>query len=216
MSGIPMGERMFDPVEEVIAAIRDGEMIVVSDDEGRENEGDLIMAAEKITPEAVNFMATHGRGLICVAMTRDRLQTLGLSRMGMKGSGDHYHTAFMESVDAAEGITTGISAADRARTIQVLDDAKASGDDLMSPGHTFPLEAVDGGVLRRAGHTEVAVDLATLAGLNPRGVIWAMYDEWTSRKKLIYPLIAAAVVAGFYTLFSKLLFVPLPVGLLFD
>ena len=177
MSGIPMGERMFDPVEEVIAAIRDGEMIVVSDDEGRENEGDLIMAAEKITPEAVNFMATHGRGLICVAMTRDRLQTLGLSRMGMKGSGDHYHTAFMESVDAAEGITTGISAADRARTIQVLDDAKASGDDLMSPGHTFPLEAVDGGVLRRAGHTEVAVDLATLAGLNPRGVICEILRE---------------------------------------
>ena len=168
---------MFDPIEEVIEAIRRGKIVVVTDDEKRENEGDLIVAAEKVTDEAINFMAKHGRGLICVAMTRERLEELGISRMALRGNGDAFKTAFMESVDAAEGITTGISAHDRAQTIQVLVDDESSGRDLVSPGHTFPLEAMDGGVLRRAGHTEAAVDLARLAGLKPVGVICEILRE---------------------------------------
>jgi 3,4-dihydroxy 2-butanone 4-phosphate synthase/GTP cyclohydrolase II len=162
---------MFDRMEDVIAAVARGELVVVTDDESRENEGDLIMAAEKITDTAVNFMAKHGRGLICVAMTADRLRELGVARMATKGSGDAFKTAFMESVDAAEGISTGISAHDRAKTIQVLVNPKSTGKDLVSPGHTFPLQAMAGGVLCRAGHTEAAVDLARLAGLNPAGTI---------------------------------------------
>lgn len=162
---------MFDPVEQVIEAVRNGEMVVVTDDENRENEGDLIMAADKVTDKAVNFMAKHGRGLICVALSGERLESLGISRMTVRGEGDLFRTAFMESVDAAEGITTGISAHDRARTIQVLVNDRSTGKDLVSPGHTFPLRAMEGGVLRRAGHTEAAVDLARLAGLKPAGVI---------------------------------------------
>lgn len=162
---------MFDPVEEVIDAIGRGELVVVLDDENRENEGDLIAAAEKITAEGINFMAKHARGLVCVALTRTPIERLGLSRMAMRGRGDHFGTAFLESVDAAHGITTGISAADRAKTIQMLIDEQSTGRDLVSPGHTFPLEAVEGGVLHRAGHTEASVDLARLAGLNPAGVI---------------------------------------------
>ena len=168
---------MFDAVTDAIAAIAQGDMVVVTDDERRENEGDLIMAGAKVTQAAVNFMATHGRGLICVAMAREQLQALGLSRMAQRGSGDTYGTAFMESVDAAEGITTGISAADRARTIRLLADDRSQGKDLVSPGHTFPLEAAKGGVLRRAGHTEAAVDLARLAGLPPVGVICEVLRE---------------------------------------
>ncbi|MBA4386887.1 MAG: bifunctional 3,4-dihydroxy-2-butanone-4-phosphate synthase/GTP cyclohydrolase II [Verrucomicrobia bacterium] len=162
---------MFDKIDDVVKALRRGEIVIVTDDENRENEGDLMVAAEKATPKAINFMATHGRGLVCVAMTAERLKTLGLSRMTTKNSGDIFRTAFMESVDAARGITTGISAADRARTIQVLISAKSRAKDLVSPGHTFPLEARDGGVLRRAGHTEAAVDLARMAGLKPAGVM---------------------------------------------
>ncbi len=168
---------MFDPIEKVIETIAQGHMVVLTDDESRENEGDLVMAAEKATPEAINFMATHGRGLICVALTPDRLEKLGLYRMPQRGRGDRFGTAFMESVDAAEGVTTGISAQDRARTIQVLVDEASRPDDLVSPGHTFPLEARPGGVLRRAGHTEGAVDLARLAGLKPAGVICEILRE---------------------------------------
>lgn len=171
----PSKERMqdapFADIPNVIEAIRAGEMVVVTDDEGRENEGDLICAAEKATAQEINFMISRGRGLICVAMERNDLVRLGLSRMTRRGGGDPLKTAFMESVDAKEGISTGISAGDRARTVQVMVDDQSSPADLESPGHMFPLEAVEGGVLRRAGHTEAAVDLARLAGLKPAGVI---------------------------------------------
>lgn len=164
---------IFDDVETCVAVIRAGGMVVVADDENRENEGDLIMAAEKVTAEAVNFMAVHGRGLICVPLTRERLEKLGIVRMPLRNRGDAFSTAFMESVDAtaAYGVTTGISAADRAATIRVLVDETSNAGDWVSPGHVFPLEACDGGTLVRAGHTEAAVDLARLAGLNPSGVI---------------------------------------------
>ncbi len=161
----------FDPVPEVIAAIGRGEVVVVLDDERRENEGDLIVAAEKVTPEAINLMARHGCGLICTAMEREQLLRLGIARMGSYGSGDSFRTAFMESVDARSGITTGISAADRAHTIALLVSPEARPSDFIRPGHIFPLEAMDGGVLRRPGHTEAAVDLARLAGLLPAGVL---------------------------------------------
>jgi 3,4-dihydroxy 2-butanone 4-phosphate synthase / GTP cyclohydrolase II len=168
---------MFDPIEEGIAAIGRGEMIVVADDANRENEGDLILAAETVTDAAINFMVRFGRGLVCVALTRERLDALGIARMAMRGEGDAFRTAFMESVDAAEGITTGISAHDRARTVRVLIDPATTRRDLVSPGHMFPLAARDGGVLRRAGHTEAAVDLARLAGLAPAGVICEILHE---------------------------------------
>ncbi|HMO49722.1 MAG TPA: bifunctional 3,4-dihydroxy-2-butanone-4-phosphate synthase/GTP cyclohydrolase II [Kiritimatiellia bacterium] len=161
----------FERLEKAIEAFRQGRIVIVTDDARRENEGDLIVAAEKITPEAINFMTLHGRGLICIAMDSHRLCRLGLSRMMSHGDGDHYRTAFMESVDARDGITTGISAFDRARTVEVLMDDRSTAADLIRPGHMFPLEAVSGGVLRRPGHTEAAVDLCHLAGLKPGGVI---------------------------------------------
>jgi len=160
-----------EKIEKVIDAFKAGKLVVVTDDEGRENEGDLVMSAELVSPEAINFMAKHGRGLICVALPQERLRQLGLKRMPPKGRDDPFQTAFMEAVDAANGITTGISAYDRAQTISVLMDDRSTPDDLVVPGHTFPLEAVEGGVLRRAGHTEAAVDLSRLAGLKPGGVI---------------------------------------------
>ena len=184
---------MFDPIEDVIDAVRRGEMVVVADDKDRENEGDLVMAAEKITPEAVNFMTKHGRGLLCVALTRERLARLGLTRMALRGAGDKFNTAFMESVDAADGITTGISAADRARTIAVLIEEQASRTSLISPGHTFPLETRSGGVLRRAGHTEASADLARLAGLAPAGVICEILQEDGTMARL--PELAGFAVA---------------------
>ncbi len=162
---------VLDPVVDVIAAMRRGEAVVVVDDERRENEGDIIVAAEKATPDLVNFMARHGRGLICVAMEGAALARLGLARMPPHGGGNPHRTAFMESVDAHAGITTGISAADRSRTICLLADPQTSADDLVRPGHIFPLEAVEGGVLRRPGHTEASVDLARMAGLYPAGAI---------------------------------------------
>lgn len=162
---------MFDPISDVIDDIRNGKIIVVTDDENRENEGDLVAAAETITDESINFMTKYGRGLICVAMSKKKLEHLGMNRMASRGKGDAFQTAFMESVDSADGITTGISAHDRAHTIKVLLDDKSTRHDLVSPGHTFPLEAMDGGVLKRAGHTEAAVDLAIFAGLKPAGVI---------------------------------------------
>lgn len=160
----------FDPIDEILEAIRQGEMVIITDDADRENEGDLIMAAEMVTPNAINFMATHGRGLICVPVTEQRAQELGLQRMVLQNR-EMYRTDFTVSVDAAEGVTTGISAMDRAHTIQVLVDPKAQAHNLIQPGHVFPLQAKAGGVLRRAGHTEAAVDLARLAGLKPAGVI---------------------------------------------
>lgn len=166
----------FDPIEDVLAEIRAGRMVIVTDDADRENEGDLVMAAEKVTPEAVNFMARHGRGLICAPITEKRAEQLGLQRMVLENR-ESYRTDFTVSVDAAAGVTTGISAHDRARTIQILVDPAATPRDLVQPGHVFPLRAKDGGVLRRAGHTEASVDLARLAGLEPAGVLCEILNE---------------------------------------
>lgn len=166
----------FDPVEDVIEAIKRGEVVIITDDENRENEGDLVCAAAKATPDVINFMATHGRGLVCVPLTESRAQELQLSRM-KSNDGDPFKTAFTESVDAISGTTTGISAFDRARTIEMLIDSTAVGDDFARPGHIFPLIAKDGGVLRRAGHTEAAVDLSRFAGLYPAGVICEIMND---------------------------------------
>ena len=171
------GSAVLDSIEDVLAAMRRGELVIVVDDEGRENEGDLIVAAEKVTDKAINFMARHGRGLICVALTAERLARLRIGRMASRHGGDSHHTAFMESVDAHEGISTGISAADRTCTIRALVDDSSKPDDLVSPGHVFPLEAREGGTLRRAGHTEASVDLARLAGLKPAAVICEVLRE---------------------------------------
>jgi 3,4-dihydroxy 2-butanone 4-phosphate synthase/GTP cyclohydrolase II len=166
----------FATIEEAIEEIRRGRMVVVCDDENRENEGDLTMAAQFATPEAVNFMATHGRGLICLALTDERCDELGLDLMAAKNE-SAFETAFTISVEAREGVTTGISAHDRARTIQVAIDPHSGPDDLVQPGHVFPLKAKDGGVLERTGQTEAAVDLARLAGLIPAGVICEIMNE---------------------------------------
>ncbi|MBI1357528.1 MAG: 3,4-dihydroxy-2-butanone-4-phosphate synthase [Acidobacteria bacterium] len=166
----------FVPVEEAIEAIRAGEMVVVVDDEDRENEGDLTLAAEKVTPEAINFMATHGRGLICLALTQQRLEHLRVPLVSAHNTSRH-GTAFCELIDAATGVTTGISAADRARTIQVAIDPASGPEDLARPGHIPPLRAQKGGVLVRAGQTEASVDLARLAGLIPAGVICEIMNE---------------------------------------
>ena len=160
----------FDPVEDAIAEIANGNMVIVTDDESRENEGDLIMAASKVTPEAVNKMIVHGRGLICVPLLSSQLTRLGISSM-VPHNREAQRTDFTVSVDAAEGITTGISAYDRASTIQILANPKGNPEQLVQPDHVFPLRARSGGVLERAGHTEAAVDLASLAGLHPSGVI---------------------------------------------
>jgi len=160
----------FDPIEDAVKAIARGEMIVVVDDESRENEGDLVMAASRVTPEAINFMAQYGRGLICVPMDPDWIDRLALPPM-VEVSQDSMQTAFTVSVDARQGVTTGISAADRAETIRVLANPASRPDDLVRPGHIFPLRAKPGGVLRRPGHTEAGVDLARLAGLDPVAVI---------------------------------------------
>jgi 3,4-dihydroxy 2-butanone 4-phosphate synthase/GTP cyclohydrolase II len=160
----------FRAVAEALKVYRRGGLLVVADDARRENEGDLLCAAAKITPEKINFMARHGRGLICVALEAAHLARLGIQRVTPRGGGK-FGTAFTESVDAAHGISTGISAYDRAHTIRLLVSAQAQPADFVAPGHVFPLEAVAGGVLRRAGHTEAAVDLARLAGLPPAGVI---------------------------------------------
>ncbi len=173
---------MFDPPEAVIAAIAAGQMVVITDDENRENEGDLVMAADAVTPAAINFMATHGRGLICVPLTRARAAELKLPRMAE--SEDTFHTAFTVSVDARQDVTTGISAFDRAKTIGVLVDSAAKPEDLVMPGHIFPLVAKDGGVLVRAGHTEAAVDLARMAGRAPAGVICEIMNTDGSMARL--------------------------------
>jgi 3,4-dihydroxy 2-butanone 4-phosphate synthase / GTP cyclohydrolase II len=161
---------VFAPIPEILREIRRGRMVVVVDDADRENEGDLVMAASKVTAAAVNFMAMHARGLVCAPVTEERARQLGLQRM-VAHNREIYQTDFTVSVDAAAGITTGISARDRAKTIRLLADPGASPAALVQPGHIFPLQAKAGGVLRRAGHTEAAVDLARLAGLDPSGVI---------------------------------------------
>ena len=158
------------PIEEIIDEARNGRMFILVDDEDRENEGDLIIPAQMATPDAVNFMATHGRGLICLTLTRERCEQLDLKPMVRK-NGTVLGTAFTVSIEAREGITTGISAADRARTISVAIDGTKGKADIVSPGHVFPLQARDGGVLVRTGHTEAAVDISRLAGLNPSAVI---------------------------------------------
>jgi len=167
------------PIEEIIDEARNGRMFILVDDEDRENEGDLVIPAQMATPDAINFMATHGRGLICLTLTRARCETLGLELMS-RHNGTRHETAFTVSIEAREGVTTGISAGDRARTVAVAIDAAKTKADIVTPGHIFPLIARDGGVLVRTGHTEAAVDISRLAGLNPSGVICEiMKDDGT-------------------------------------
>lgn len=163
------------PIDEIIEEARNGRMFILVDDEDRENEGDLVIPAQMATPEVINFMATHGRGLICLTLTSKRVDEIGLSLMPQDNR-QRQSTAFTVSIEAREGVTTGISAPDRARTIAVAIDPAKSNDDIVTPGHVFPLRARDGGVLVRAGHTEAAVDIARLAGLNPSGVICEIMD----------------------------------------
>src|SRR5262245_25364334 len=166
----------FAPIEEAIDVIRAGRMVIVVDDEDRENEGDLTIAAEKVTPEAINFMARHGRGLICMSMTAERLDQLEIPLMVNQNT-TPFNTAFCISIEAKQHVSTGISAADRAATVRAAIDAKTKASDLARPGHMFPLRARDGGVLVRAGQTEAAVDLARIAGLYPAGVICEVMNE---------------------------------------
>src|ERR1051325_6740927 len=169
----------FDTIDDVVSDIAKGRMVIVTDDADRENEGDLVIAAEKVTPEAVNFMAKHGRGLICVPISNERAEQLGLQRMVAQNR-EMYRTDFTVSVDAARGVATGISAQDRATTIRTLANPSSTTNDLVQPGHVFPLRAKDGGVLRRTGHTEAAVDLARMAGLQPAGVLCEiLHDDGT-------------------------------------
>ena len=168
--------RLTTPVEEAIQAVRTGKLIIIIDDEDRENEGDFMVAAEKATPAIINFMSKHGRGLICLPLTRKRLEDLQLPLM-VQDNTARFQTAFTVSIDAKDGIATGISAYDRARTVQAAVDPKTKPPDLSRPGHIFPLQAKEGGVLARAGQTEAAVDLARLAGLTPAGVICEIMNE---------------------------------------
>ncbi len=163
-------------VEEIIEDARNGRMFILVDHEDRENEGDLVIPAQWATPDAINFMALYGRGLICLALTPERIEDLGLSLMSTNNSSRH-ETAFTTSIEAREGVTTGISAADRARTVQVAIDSSKGPADIATPGHVFPLRAKRGGVLVRAGHTEAAVDVSRLAGLNPSGVICEVIND---------------------------------------
>ncbi|WP_116090718.1 3,4-dihydroxy-2-butanone-4-phosphate synthase [Sphingomonas crusticola] len=169
--------------EEVIEEARNGRMFILVDDEDRENEGDLIIPAQMATPDAINFMATHGRGLICLALAKARVEQLGLPLMS-RHNGTRHETAFTVSIEARTGVTTGISAADRARTISVAIDAGNGPEEIVTPGHVFPLVAREGGVLVRAGHTEAAVDVARLAGLNPSGVICEIMNDDGSMSRL--------------------------------
>ncbi len=167
------------PIEEIIEEARNGRMFILVDDEDRENEGDLVIPAQMATPDAINFMATHGRGLICLTLTKKRTEELGLELMS-RANGTRHETAFTTSIEAREGVTTGISAHDRARTVSIAIDRAKGKDDIVTPGHVFPLIAREGGVLVRAGHTEAGVDIARLAGLNPASVICEiMKDDGT-------------------------------------
>lgn len=171
------------PIEDIIADAQSGKMFILVDDESRENEGDLVIPAQFATPAAINFMAKYGRGLICLSLTAERVAQLGLNPMA-RDNGSRHQTAFTVSIEAREGVTTGISAADRAHTIQVAIDGSKSAADIASPGHVFPLVARDGGVLVRAGHTEAAVDISRLAGLNPSGVICEIMNDDGSMARL--------------------------------
>jgi 3,4-dihydroxy 2-butanone 4-phosphate synthase / GTP cyclohydrolase II len=177
------GKSLFDSIESVIADLKRGKMVILVDDADRENEGDLIMAAEHVTPEAVNFMTKFGRGLVCVPTTGERLKQLGVERM-VSNNRESFKTDFQNTVDAARKITTGISAADRAETIRVMADPTALPEDLVQPGHIFPLRARPGGVLQRSGHTEAAVDLARLAGCRPVAVICEIMSDDGSMARL--------------------------------
>src|SRR6478752_319304 len=178
-----MTDKPFSTIEEAIEDIRDGKMVIVCDEEDRENEGDLTLAAQFATPEAINFMAKEGRGLICLALEPERCDELGLDLMAAKNESP-FQTAFTVSIEAREGITTGISAHDRAHTVQVAIDPSSRPRDLVQPGHIFPLKAKEGGVLERTGQTEAAVDIARLAGLNPSGVICeVMNDDGTMARR---------------------------------
>jgi 3,4-dihydroxy 2-butanone 4-phosphate synthase/GTP cyclohydrolase II len=176
LSSVSRFHPYMSPIEEIIEEAKAGRMFILIDDEGRENEGDLILPAVFANADAVNFMAKHARGLVCLAMTSERIKTLGLSMMTPR-NGTRHETAFTVSIEAREGVTTGISAADRARTIAVAIDSAKSRHDIVSPGHVFPLMAREGGVLVRAGHTEAAVDIARLAGLNPSGMICEIMND---------------------------------------
>lgn len=179
------------PVEDIVADMRAGRIVILVDEEDRENEGDLVLAADHVTPEAINFMARFGRGLICLTLTRDRCERLRLPPM-VVNNGTKMGTAFTVSIEAAEGVTTGISAADRARTVQAAVAPNARPDDLVQPGHIFPLQAVDGGVLMRAGHTEAGCDLAAMAGCSPAAVICEiMKDDGTMARLPDLQLFAA-------------------------
>ena len=172
----PETEKFLSPIEDIIEDARNGRMFILVDDEERENEGDLIIPAQMATPDVINFMAKFGRGLICLALTSERVNELELPAMSRR-NGSRHQTAFTVSIEAREGVTTGISASDRARTIAVAIDPTKKAADIASPGHVFPLEARDGGSLVRAGHTEAAVDVSRLAGLNPSGVICEIMNE---------------------------------------
>ena len=178
MSSLPRSEYVdaISPIEEIIEDARNGRMFILVDHEDRENEGDFVIPAQMCTPTAINFMATHGRGLICLALPGERLDALGLPLMAASNSSRH-ETAFTVSIEAREGVTTGISAHDRARTVAVAIDPRSGQNDIATPGHVFPLRAREGGVLVRAGHTEAAVDIPRLAGLNPSGVICEIMNE---------------------------------------
>ena len=178
-----MSKKIFDSIDDVLDALRRGEMVLITDDENRENEGDVICAAESCTPEQINFMITYARGLVCVPVTAERAAHLGLKRMNVSHEGDKFKTAFTVSVDAADS-TTGISAAERARTIRKLVDPDTKPEDLVCPGHVFPLIAMDGGVLERAGHTEATIDLTRMAGLKPAGVICEVTNDDGSMARL--------------------------------
>src|SRR3546814_131504 len=174
-----MKKAFLSSVEEIIDEAKNGRMFILVDDEDRENEGDLVIPAQMATPDAINFMAKHGRGLICLALKKSRVDQLGLDLMS-RNNGTRHETAFTVSIEARDGVTTGISAADRARTISVAIDSSNDREHIVTPGHVFPLVAREGGVLVRAGHTEAAVDVARLAGLNPSGVICEiMKDDGT-------------------------------------
>jgi 3,4-dihydroxy 2-butanone 4-phosphate synthase/GTP cyclohydrolase II len=179
------------PVSEIVAEMKAGRMVILVDEEDRENEGDLVLASDHVTPEAINFMAKFGRGLICLTLTRERCEYLKLPPMAAR-NGTVYSTAFTVSIEAAEGVTTGISAADRARTIEVAVAKNTQPTDLVQPGHVFPLQAVDGGVLMRAGHTEAGCDLAAMAGCSPSSVICEiMKDDGTMARLPDLQLFAA-------------------------
>ena len=182
---------MISPVADIVADIQAGKIVILIDEEDRENEGDLVLAADHVTAEAINFMARFGRGLICLTLTRERCERLALPPMVTRNGGK-YSTAFTVSIEAAEGVTTGISAADRARTVQAAVAKNASANDLVQPGHIFPLQAVDGGVLMRAGHTEAGCDLAAMAGCSPASVICEIMKDDGTMARLPDLLVFAA------------------------